>query len=68
MLFEYVIRPLLRPIKELTTDFTVFRWGRRGGGAGRAQGAAAGPRPAGRGLWGRKRGGARRQAGALFCC
>ena len=25
MLFEYVIRPLLRPIKELTTDFTVFR-------------------------------------------
>lgn len=27
MLFEYVIRPLLRPIKELTTDFTVFRWG-----------------------------------------
>lgn len=27
MLFEYVIRPLLRPIKELTTDFTVFRCG-----------------------------------------
>jgi sterol-4alpha-carboxylate 3-dehydrogenase (decarboxylating) len=25
MLFEYVIRPLLRPIKELSTDFTVFR-------------------------------------------
>lgn len=25
MLFEYVIRPLLKPIKELTTDFTVFR-------------------------------------------
>lgn len=27
MLFEYVIRPLLRPIKELSTDFTVFRCG-----------------------------------------
>lgn len=25
MLFEYVIRPLLKPIKELSTDFTVFR-------------------------------------------
>jgi sterol-4alpha-carboxylate 3-dehydrogenase (decarboxylating) len=25
ILFEYVIRPLLRPFKELTTDFTVFR-------------------------------------------
>lgn len=25
MLFEYVIRPLLRPIKQLSTDFTVFR-------------------------------------------
>lgn len=25
MVFEYIIRPLLRPIKELTTDFTVFR-------------------------------------------
>jgi sterol-4alpha-carboxylate 3-dehydrogenase (decarboxylating) len=25
MLFEYVIRPLLKPIKELYTDFTVFR-------------------------------------------
>lgn len=25
MLFEYIIRPLLRPIKELSTDFTVFR-------------------------------------------
>lgn len=23
--FEYVIRPLLKPIKELSTDFTVFR-------------------------------------------
>jgi hypothetical protein len=28
MVFEYIIRPLLRPIKELTTDFTVFRCGR----------------------------------------
>jgi sterol-4alpha-carboxylate 3-dehydrogenase (decarboxylating) len=26
MLFEYVIRPLLKPIKELSTDFTVFRY------------------------------------------
>lgn len=25
MLFEYVIRPLLKPFKELSTDFTVFR-------------------------------------------
>eukprot|EP00775_Hariotina_reticulata_P012775 gene12775-12903_t len=25
MLFEYVIRPLVKPIKELSTDFTVFR-------------------------------------------
>lgn len=25
MLFEYVIRPLLAPIKQLSTDFTVFR-------------------------------------------
>ncbi|KAF8068313.1 Nsdhl [Scenedesmus sp. PABB004] len=25
MIFEYIIRPLLRPIKELSTDFTVFR-------------------------------------------
>lgn len=25
MAFEYIIRPLLSPIKELTTDFTVFR-------------------------------------------
>lgn len=32
MLFEYVIRPLLRPIKELSTDFTVFRCGHRGRG------------------------------------
>jgi sterol-4alpha-carboxylate 3-dehydrogenase (decarboxylating) len=25
-LFEYVIRPLLAPIKKLNTDFTVNRW------------------------------------------
>eukprot|EP00879_Flechtneria_rotunda_P017815 GHRR01018674.1.p1 GENE.GHRR01018674.1~~GHRR01018674.1.p1 ORF type:complete len:334 (+),score=89.89 GHRR01018674.1:860-1861(+) len=25
MLFEYIIRPLLKPFKELSTDFTVFR-------------------------------------------
>jgi sterol-4alpha-carboxylate 3-dehydrogenase (decarboxylating) len=25
MLFEYVIRPMVKPIKELSTDFTVFR-------------------------------------------
>lgn len=25
MLFEYIIRPLLAPIKKLSTDFTVFR-------------------------------------------
>jgi hypothetical protein len=25
MLFEYVIRPLAKPFKELSTDFTVFR-------------------------------------------
>jgi len=25
MIFEYIIRPLFRPIKELSSDFTVFR-------------------------------------------
>jgi hypothetical protein len=36
MLFEYVIRPLLRPIKELNTDFTVNRCAGLHGSAVRA--------------------------------